>query len=111
MPHRKNGLVRWLLLVIAIGLLSACSRHEGSSSAPQAKDEQVFTVRGVIRSAYQEGTISIQHEEIPNYMRAMTMPFNVDAADVRDLAPGDRVEFQLHVGKNDEARATKFRKL
>ena len=40
-----------------------------------------FSVRGVIRAPYADGEISIQHEAIPDYMPAMTMPFRVDEAD------------------------------
>lgn len=72
-------------------------------------NEQIFTVQGVVRAPYSDGTITIQHAEIPGFMPAMTMPFYVDAADVRDLAPGDRVEFEFRVG--ERSRAAKFRKL
>lgn len=74
-----------------------------------AAGDRVFTVRGVIKAPFANGTISIQHEAIPGFMPAMTMPFNVDAAEVKDLVAGDRVEFQFHVGT--ESRASKFKKI
>lgn len=76
-----------------------------------ADSNRVFHVKGVVREAYQpkDGTISIQHEEIPGFMPAMTMPFYVDATEGRRLSPGDRVEFEFHVG--ERSRATKFRKV
>jgi protein SCO1 len=70
---------------------------------------RVFTVRGVVRAPYHDGTLLVQHEEIPDFMPAMTMPFHVDAADVKDLAAGDRVEFEFRVG--ERSRATRFRRL
>lgn len=80
-----------------------------ATTAYAAEVERVFTVRGIIRAPYEDGTISIQHEAIPNFMPAMTMPFYVDPQDARNLAPGDRVEFEFRVG--ERSRATKFRKL
>lgn len=71
--------------------------------------EQVFTVRGVIRGPFASGTIRVQHEEIPGYMPAMTMPFHVEERDVRGLVPGDQVEFEFRVGEN--SRAAKFRRI
>lgn len=90
------------LLVVALSSgVASCSRHNDS--------EKVFSVRGIIRGPFEDGTISIEHEAIPNYMPAMTMPFYVDAADVNGLTPGDKVEFEFRVG--DTSRATKFRKV
>ena len=43
-------------------------------------------------------------------MPAMTMPFYADEAEVRNLVPGDKVEFEFRVGK-EESRATQFRKV
>jgi protein SCO1 len=80
------------------------------SPTPAASQaERVYTVRGVIRSPFRDGKISIKHEAIPDYMPAMTMPFNVTEADVKELKAGDRVEFQFHV--SETSRATHFRKL
>jgi protein SCO1/2 len=66
-------------------------------------------VRGIVRAPYADGTISIEHEPIPNFMPAMTMPFYADQAEAGNLKPGDRVEFEFRVG--ERSRATKFRPL
>lgn len=73
--------------------------------------EKSFTVRGVVRGGFDpaERTITIEHEAIPGYMPAMTMPFYTSAADTTGLTPGERVEFEFRVGA--ESRATNFRKL
>ena len=43
-------------------------------------------------------TVIIQHEEIPNYMPAMTMPFTVkDTNELGGLAAGDALSFRLNV--------------
>jgi protein SCO1/2 len=45
-------------------------------------------------------TMLVSHRPIEKFMPAMAMPFRVaDAAEIADLHPGDRVTFQLVVGK------------
>ncbi len=63
------------------------------------EDTRVFSVRGLIKSVRpEERTAVIQHETIPGYMEAMTMPFRVrDASELRTISPGDAVEFRFHV--------------
>ena len=60
--------------------------------------EQTYTVTGFVQSvdaAHEQVTVS--HDEIPGFMPAMTMNFDVaDAALLDGVAPGARVEFQLH---------------
>lgn len=58
-------------------------------------------VRGmVLRVDAQQQTVLISHRDIPNYMRAMTMPFRVRTpAELKNLKPGAEIEFQLVVRK------------
>lgn len=79
-------------------------------SAPNAfgeEQERVFTVRGIIRGELRaDGTLRIAHQAIPDYMPAMTMPFNVDPsarAAATALRPGDGVEFKFAVGETSRA--------
>ena len=62
--------------------------------------EQRYAVRGmVVRVNQSARTFTASIDAIPNYMRAMTMPFEVRAAaDLDRLAPGAIVEFTLVVG-------------
>lgn len=64
---------------------------------------RVFTVKGVIRAVKSgENTVVIRHEEIPNYMAAMTMPFKVrNVQDLSGLKEGDAVSFRLSVTEED----------
>ncbi len=89
---------RALLLLLALS--TACTRDDG---------ERVYSVRGVVRAPYSEGTITIHHEEISGFMPSMLMPFYVSEDDVRGLQPGDQVQFDFHVGES--SRATNFRVL
>jgi protein SCO1/2 len=60
---------------------------------------QQYTVRGMVVSVNRAGsTFTASIEEIPGFMRAMTMPFDVrQAKDLERLAPGAMVEFTLVV--------------
>ena len=68
---------------------------------PLVAGETVYPVTGVIRSALQaDGRIVVAHEDIPDFMPAMTMKFTVaNPAAAAGLAIGDRVRFQLHVNE------------
>ncbi len=54
-------------------------------------------VTGVVVAAPEGREVRIAHDDIPDYMPAMTMAFTLADASVR-LAPGDRVRFRLRVG-------------
>lgn len=101
MPSR----VRFTLRLLTAFAVSAPLMPESAAAGP----DRIFTVRGTIRAPYADGAISIQHEPIPGFMPAMTMPFYTELAEVRDLVPGDVVVFEFRVG--ERSRATKFRKV
>ncbi len=62
-----------------------------------------YAVRGIVKSLKPaEKEVVIRHEEIPGYMIAMTMPFNVrDANELQGIHPGDAVEFRMRVTEKD----------
>lgn len=64
---------------------------------------QAFQVRGVIVELSASGkTVRIRHEEIPDYMPAMIMPFDVrDTNEFAGLSAGDSVTFQMKVTETD----------
>lgn len=63
----------------------------------------VYDVRGEVRELKPaERTVVVRHDEIPGYMAAMTMPFDVKDTNVlRGIQPGDVVAFRLHVQEKD----------
>ncbi len=67
---------------------------------PTGPFAQMFEARGVVRELKPDGkTVVIAHEEIPGYMAAMVMPFEVkEPQELSGLAAGDTVSFQLIVG-------------
>jgi len=75
----------------------------GNPAASSSTNQQVFQVKGVVKELQPDGkTIVIKHEEVPNYMPAMTMPFEVKSTnELRGLRPGDAVAFQMIVTDAD----------
>jgi protein SCO1/2 len=71
------------------------------SSTPVAA--KTFIVHGTVRNVdVANGILRVAHEEIPNYMPAMTMPFTVkDPALLNGLKPSDSVQFELAVTESD----------
>jgi len=87
--------VRVVSLLCLAALLTACDQK----TSPPAAPVQVFTVKGVVKELEPDGkTAVIQHEAIPGYMQAMTMPFEVrDTNLLSGLNPGDTISFELAV--------------
>ncbi|MFW5973509.1 MAG: SCO family protein [Bacteroidota bacterium] len=91
-----------LLVLITIGLFTGCSGNvaEGEPSVPDetvaASDASTtYDVRGRIVEIRDGGaTLVVDHEEIPGYMEAMTMPFEVgDSEEVDGVDVGDAISF------------------
>jgi protein SCO1 len=98
--------------------LTACSKRESQNTASAQEpasataspasgsttnaDRQVYQVRGVVKELKDTNTLSIAHEEIPNYMVAMTMDFDVkNTNELAGLAPNDQVTFSMVVTTDD----------
>ena len=97
---------RWLW-ILNLGLLMAVTSCEkqspgtvpGSPAAPASTNTQIFQVKGIVVELLPaEKTVRIQHETIPGYMDAMTMPFDVkDTNELAGLNAGDSVTFRMLV--------------
>lgn len=79
------------LLVLAL-VAAACSR-------PTSGERKQYTLEGQILSVQDDHKQAvIRHEEIPDFMTAMTMPYPVlDAKEYEGLAPGDLITAELIV--------------
>ena len=75
----------------------------GSAPEVSATNQRSFQVRGVVKELDPDGvTARVQHEEIPGYMPAMTMPIEVkDTNELTGLAVGDAISFRLIVTEDD----------
>jgi protein SCO1/2 len=70
---------------------------EATASATEIRS--LFTVKGVVKSIEEDlSSARIDHEEIPGYMQAMTMPFAIgDTSEWATIETGDSISFLLHV--------------
>ncbi len=73
----------------------------GAQTGSQTNQE-IHAATGVVVSVdAPEKKVTIKHGEIPGYMSAMTMPFDVkDTNELTYLAPGDPVSFRVLVANN-----------
>jgi protein SCO1 len=70
---------------------------------PPDSGVSVYSGRGVVEEIKPAGkVVVIHHETIPDYMAAMTMPFNVkDAGELAGLQRGSLIDFNLYVATNE----------
>ena len=73
------------------------------SSGQTNEIPKTFEVHGVVRSIdAAKRTVVIKHEEVTNYMAAMTMPFDVRTTnELTGLKAGDGILFRLNVTEKD----------
>jgi protein SCO1 len=91
------------LAVATAGVVLAVVNQKAARKTEIPPDVQRYHVRGEVRGIDAESKqIRIKHEEIPNYMAAMTMPFDIrDTALLGGLRAGDEVGFELVVTEDD----------
>lgn len=91
----RRAPARWLVLVAAMTASSSamCARNDGER--PSGVQAATYTVNGVVKSIdAADKSILIKHEDIPGFMPAMTMLFELkDAEQVKGIAAGDKVTF------------------
>ncbi|HTH46976.1 MAG TPA: SCO family protein [Candidatus Limnocylindria bacterium] len=98
-------------LIFPVGLLGlmlwagGCSPSGQPDPAGTPVTEAVtnYPARGIVQAVRPDGrTVVIKHEEIADYMMAMTMPFVVrDTNELKGLKPGELIEFRLCVTAKD----------
>lgn len=103
-----------LLLILLVAPTVGC-RHDAPSPPPagpppparSAEVKETYALKGTVREVDPaSGVVTIAHEEIPGFMKAMTMPFTPkDRSNLAELAAGDEVEGPLEVVR--EGGATK----
>ncbi|MDB6122198.1 MAG: Electron transport protein SCO1/SenC [Pedosphaera sp.] len=93
------------LLALAV---SSCSRKSEEpmreiQTTDTSTNQQIFQVKGEIKEIKPDGkTAVIKHEEVPNFMPAMTMPLEVkNTNELRGLKAGDVVSFRMIVTDSD----------
>ncbi|MEX1275444.1 MAG: SCO family protein [Bacteroidota bacterium] len=92
---RGTILMMVLMLLVTVG----CSRKEEGKQTELV----TFKLRGeVVGLSPEKGRMMIAHEEIPDYMQAMTMPFKIkDSTLFTGIEVGDTVEGTLAVSRTE----------
>lgn len=96
-------------LLVLIAVLAGCGRNPPATQTPSTTPPasqtnlQSYQAFGVVKELEADGkTVRIKHEEIPGYMLAMTMSFEVrDTNELRGIDVGDVVAFRLWVTEDD----------
>jgi Cu/Ag efflux protein CusF len=98
----KKSLIkkRSLVVVIALSLAAisaACKQKAAPENGNNQGAEKLYSGVGVVEAVDREmATVQINHEDIEDFMPAMSMPFRVKDKALLDAAsPGDRVEFSI----------------
>lgn len=93
------------VLVVGMGFgLASCSKPAGPAELTQQSGARTYVVRGVVRGApdLTARNVTIQHEDVPGFMPAMTMDFEFrDPQEVAAIRVGDAVAFKLVVTEKD----------
>ena len=83
-----------LLLIVGCREATAPPSHTGIATGKT----NTYTATGTFKELQENGRALVAHDEITNFMPAMTMAFNVrNSNEVSILRAGDRIAFQLHV--------------
>lgn len=90
---------------LALAALTGC--HSGLSSASQDQGSGPYTIyhlRGrVVSTDTSHGIVVVNHDAIPGFMDAMTMPYQLkDPTIVSELHPGDTITADVLVSKSAE---------
>lgn len=73
-----------------------------TAQTPANPDEKRFPLRGeIVRVDRDRGVLVVQHQEIKDFMPAMTMEFKAAKGDVEIAKPGQRIRAELVVRGND----------
>ena len=103
MKPRIALVVMVAVTAIAVSVAIFLSRRVAQDDAVATRTAQAFEVRGTVRAVDSKlNRLRVEHEEIPNYMSAMTMWLPVKRADLlTNLAPDDVIAFRLEVTEDD----------
>src|SRR5262245_20632916 len=88
--------------ILLCGCMALALLGYGRSTNSEERADR-YDTRGVVRGFSPErSTIEIQHENIPNFMPSMTMPFVArDPKQIADLKSGDAISFRMAVTQKD----------
>ena len=82
MNFPKHYVLFGAALLVGASVVVSCGRNSPSPNPQsQTSARTNYQVKGIVKELKIDGrTVVIQHEEVPGYMTAMTMPFKVKNA-------------------------------
>jgi protein SCO1/2 len=92
--------------LLATVALAGCYGHQQAGSAPASSSNfKVYKLRGKVISANPaSGEVTLNHEAIPGFMDAMTMPYKLkDPSILSELHPGDVMTADVLVSQEADA--------
>ena len=103
--------MKLLLAVAAVLALAGPARAQPPASPPAGDSDAAAQGdgKGVVKSVDAKGgSVILQHGPIPALSwPAMTMTFKADPALIKDVKPGERVEFTVRTGSTPQILALK----
>jgi protein SCO1/2 len=93
-------------MVIGMVALAGCHRQQnGSGDSAESSSYKVYKLRGkVVTSNPATGEVTLNHEAIPGFMDAMTMPYKLkDPSILSELRPGDVITSDVLVSQDADA--------
>jgi len=92
--------------VLALLVLAGCHSGQKPPSQPDSSQNfKAYHLRGkVVSTDAAKGEVTLNHEAIPGFMDAMTMPYKLkDASILGELHPGDVITADLLVSQDPDA--------
>lgn len=111
-PACRDAVVNWgvirrafVLAVIAVVTLGGCHRQQPTDENSTESNYKVYKLRGkVVSTNAATGEVTLNHEAIPGFMQAMTMPYRLkDENILSELHPGDVITADLLVAQGPDA--------
>jgi protein SCO1/2 len=98
-------MVRRLFAFFLIGMVALAGCHTAPKSEAGGQNFKVYKLRGkVVRTDAAKGEVTLNHEAIPGFMEAMTMPYKLkDASILSELHPGDVITADVLVSQDPNA--------
>jgi protein SCO1/2 len=84
--------------------MGGCRQQNSKNLTATTSVVKVYNLRGKVVSVdATAGVVTVDHESIPGFMDAMTMPYKLKDINVAaKLHPGDRITAKVLVGQNED---------
>jgi protein SCO1/2 len=93
-----------VLAISAVSLVCGCRQQKSKNQVATASAAKAYSLRGKVVSVdTAAGVVIVDHEAIPRFMDAMTMPYKLkDMTVAAKLHPGDRITAKVLVGQDED---------